>query len=310
MFTIALALAGAVVLYASPQPEFVAAWRAGAEAALLDSTGHVHVYGSQGKVRTLTLTASGSPMVWRHAPTGFARWNSEWLVADGTTQLKRFNASGAFIATVAVPANLFDLAVAGQTLWAANCLSKSPSNRLWSSTDGRRFTPVPMKDDIDEPLALLYRNFMILAGSSGGDLFIAHSFDAPLVHRIFPFSNRATWPVAYSRSKSRASLEVIEKGVEDLTMYSSPVRDMLALPGELIVLRNREDVRTPQGVITQQGLRADRYGVGGRHVSSATFAEPMKWILRSDRQHVTGVTKGGVVRVARWGKPIAGGIVR
>jgi hypothetical protein len=311
-FAIALALAGAVARSAdSPkQPELVAAWRNAAEAALIDASGRIHLYGEQGAVRVVALTANGRPMQWKHAPTGFTRWNSEWLVADGTPQLKRFTADGAFIAAFPVPANISDLTIAGKTLWAANFLSKTISHRLWTSTDGRRFTPVPMKDDVTDPLALLFRSHMILAGSPGGELFVTHLIDAPVVHRVVPLTNRTSWPLAYSRSKSRANLEHVVAGIDDLTMYSSPARDMLTIASELVVLRNREDIRTSQGLATQQGLRADRYGVGGRHVASATFPEPMKWILRSDAQRVTAVTKTGVVRVARWGKPIAGGIIR
>jgi len=309
-FPIALALAGAIVLSAAPKAEFVAAWRDAEQAALIDSAGRIHFFGAQGVTRSVALTANGRPMTWRHAPTSFTRWNSEWLVADGTPQLRRFNASGVFIAVVAVPANFSDLAVAGRTLWAANYLSKSPSTRLWSSSDGRTFTPVPMKDDVEDPLAALFRSHMILAGSPRGDLFLAHLIDAPVVHRFYPPSRRASQSVAYSRSRSRANLQMARSDVEDLAKYSTPVRDMIALTTALVVLRNREDVRLPQGVVTQQGIRADQYDAEGRHTASAVFPEPMKWILRSDARHVTAVTTGGVVRVGRWGKPIAGGIVR
>jgi hypothetical protein len=308
----ALALAWAVTpAFAAPQAELVAAWRQGAESALLDATGHIYVYGRQEIERTVTLTANGHPFLWRHTPTGFARWNSEWLVADGTNQIRRFATNGVFLAAFSVPTNAFDFAAAGTTLWIANHLAPSAQTRLWSSTDGRRFTALSLDEDrTEDPFALAMRAQTILTGSSSGELYVAHIIDAPVVRRVFPRSKLTRWPVAYSRSRSRALLEYADPGIDDLTLYSSPVRDLLAIGAdELVVLRNREDVRTSRGMTTQQGLRADRY-TGGRHVASAIFPEPMKWILRSDAKHVTAVTKTGVVRVGEWGRPIAGGIAQ
>ncbi len=225
---------------------------------------------------------SGKPFRWQKAPSGLAHWQSTWLISDGSIRITRFKEDGAFLG-------------------------------FFQTADGKKFSPLPPPaGGGDAPFPNLSHNLLVIGGSAGGSLYFIPLFGQPVLRRILPAGSEQAIPIAYSRSQYRSSLDEVIGEVGDATKYSLPARDLLVLDGgDVIVLRNHEDIRGTSGRIEPiKGLRADRYDRSGKHIATATFKDSARWLVASGNDAVSAMTREGAPVAARWGKPIPGEILR
>ena len=295
--------------------EFVAAFRELPVSYLLTATGEIYGVRPGDSVPTsvfvLSDTAARRPFRWNSAVRSFVRWRSEWVVADGSKRLLHFDAGGAFSGSVEAPFRVGKLAVAGKRLFALNVLANNAGEQVWQSTDGKHFSPLKRNGEnrrFESPLD----NLILLGGGHGDELYVASLIGPPVLHRIWPPDRLQDLRLAYSRSTLRAGLEEATGFIDDVTPYSQPIRDLVVSEqGDVLVLRNREDVRTPSGRLELiSGQRADRYDASGRHMATAVFPRTMNWITLVTPASVWGMSKSGDIATAKWGKPIAGEILK
>lgn len=292
--------------------DFEAAYRDRSAIYLLSSVGDgIYVPQPAGAPKRILsfFDAAGRPYRWQKNPTGFARWRSQWIVADTTNRLVRFNEKGIVTGFIELPARASSLATPGDGISFLNPLAVRPSQQLWHSSDGKTFRPVPQPDAVeDETFSNPTRNLVVVAGSPDGALYFAWVIGPPVLRRALDPAGGKTFPLAYSRTKLRSSLDEVVGDSGDVTRYSLPTRDLLALEGgSVVVLRNREDVPDGAGRSKAiQGLRADRYDAAGRHVATATFSEPVRWLSSPRSDGLSGITREGATVTAQWAKPLPG----
>lgn len=296
--------------------EFKSAFRDRSGAYLLSSAGDgIYAPQSAGPPRRVIAfrNPGGGPFRWQKEPSGLARWQSEWFIADGTTRITRFKEDGAFAGFSDLPARASFLTTCGRALYLVNPVARRPSERIFRTVDGKKFSPLPLTaGDADEPFPNLSHNLLIVAGSADGALYFIPLFSQPVLRRLLPAGSEKVFPIAYSRSKIRASLDEVIGEVGDPTKYSLPARDLLALDGgDVIVLRNHEDIRGAAGRLESiKGMRADWYDRSGRHMATATFSQSVRLLVTSGKEAVSATNLEGGLVTALWGKPLEGEILR
>jgi hypothetical protein len=269
--------------------------------------------GSPPKLMITFRDPSGGPFRWQKSPRGLARWQSAWLISDGTTRITRFKENGAFAGVLDLPAHASFITVCGPALCFVNPVARSPSERIFKTVDGKKFLPLPPPaGGGDEPFLNLSHNLLVIGGSTDGTLYFIPLFGQPILRRLLPAGTEKAIPIAYSRSQFRASLDEVIGEVGDATKYSLPARDLLVLEGgDVIVLRNHEDVRGASGRLEPiKGKRADWYDRSGKHIATATFNDSARWLVSFRKDAVSATTRQGVPLTSRWAKPIAGEVLR
>jgi hypothetical protein len=311
--TAAAALIAAALCAAAPAPrEFSAIWREKGAAWLLaaDGGGIWLQRGGAAPSEALRFTSGGRPYRWRFAPRGLVRWRGEWLVIDGSERMARFDERGRLTGDRLLPTHASAITRSDRTLWLYDFLPSDAGPRFWKSDDGIAFVPV-LVDDVTaggggSRAARALAAQLVVSAGPGDELYFSHLVGAPEIRRVRPGASIDVVSVAYSRSRRRAALESFADGQFDPKAYSSPVADILPLPtGELLVLRNREDVRRTGGTVTEVGRRIDRYSSDGAHIATAVLAESGRWILGPD---AVLSPSGNVVR-AVFQKPLRGEIL-
>ncbi|MEO8033789.1 MAG: hypothetical protein ABI837_05105 [Acidobacteriota bacterium] len=309
----AVAFAAAVFTISAAATEFETVYHAPDTAYLMTAVGEVFVVHGTEPLRRLFIFSDTPtrPHPWHKKPTGLTQWKSEWLVANNTGQLTRFDMKGMFLGYKKLPAGGTILTASGHWLWVIDILATSPVTQTWRSTDGTAFTPFNLMNSSDARLVDQTQNLMVLSGTKTGTLFAVSIIGPPVIHRIDPPQTRRDIRAAYSRTRSRSNFEKIEGMIDDVTHYSLPVRDMVSSDnGELIALRNREDVkRSTGGTELLLGRRADRYDATGRQVATAVFSRSVHWIVSATLKTVTGVSRSGDVVTATWDRALPGEII-
>ena len=309
-----------LVQIASATTEFVAVTRLPDGTAWLLPAGGQALYEQRGnaapKAAITFRLPDGTPFVWHTPPFGFAHWRDSWLVADGGSTLWFFKGDGTFVDAVPLPVPITDLATDGrQTIWLYSSVmvgfASKDIHALWQSRDGAHFTPLNVelvRATPNRAVALLEGQILI-AGGSRDDLVFVHDTGPPALIRVEGKGGTRTVPLAYSRTKARATLEHYRPGFTELTAYSSPARDVaVEKNGDVLVLRNREDVFAGKKVTTVHGLRVDRYR-NAQHTGTATFPSAVRFILRSDATSVVGLSQEGLVVSAAFDRPVPGAIL-
>lgn len=275
------------------------------------------IYTQQGveapRVMVRLTDASGRPYSWgKRPPVAVAKWRNHWLLVDGSDKLFTFHPSGALKGVSPLPTPATLIVASPQRLWVYNGLMTARGQRIWTSTDGARFTPTELAviDESSRNDRVLGAQ-IVLAGGNGGDFYYAHLIGPPVLHRVLPGGRKVDVPVAFSRTPRREALTSWDPNQPSLEGYSSPVGEIVVLQdNSLIVLRNREDVRRNGKPAPVLRLHVDRYSPNHRLTASAAFSEPVRSVLREDGKRVTVLTLSGKVVSAPWGTPFAGGVVR
>lgn len=252
----------------------------------------------------------GQPHIWMRPPRNFVLWRAEWLVSDFSNHLYRFDLTGIYRGLITLSFRPGAIVVAGDSLWALNTAAPDSTRQFWRSTDGVSFSPIQLSSGIqrfDSPLG----NLVLVAGDRKGLLYEMSIIGPPILHRAYPPGARLDISLAYSRSRARARRDHASGYIQDVSPYSLPVRDLLPLTGgRIVVLRNREDVRTASGqLVLDLGRRADLYAAQGQHRMTATFPASVNWIVETTPSAVLGMTRSGDLVVARWQRAELGGIV-
>jgi hypothetical protein len=297
-----------------PSLDYVDVFRNRGEVWLLDGVRHeLHRQGGgerPAKVFDL-LDGSGKPRTWPRPSTGFTSFQADWLVVDGSDLLLRFSSTGRLKSSQTLPAPAWIIVSSGAQLFTYDVRPSSRGQRLWKSKDGRHFDPVgPRELETSGGQGILSAQ-RILAGGAGGDLFIAPVIGPPKLWRLGRSGAVSRVPLAYSRTARRSTLDGSVEDEYDLTQYSAPVADILIREDEeIVVLRNREDVRDRQGhVEVQERRRADRYSAGGKHLASVEFPESAGFLLRDEGGSLTALTRSGAIMTAAYSRPALGGIL-
>jgi hypothetical protein len=285
--------------------EFIAAFRDSAGAYALSEGGSVYRLGAAHPSKLTQLSAShGGAYHWLNTPTSFVRWRDGWIVSDASTTLLRFRQNGIFDRKLELPVRADRLAVAAGKLIVHNLLASNRAEQYWESSDGVAVTRLPVVNvaKFASPLD----NLVVIAGSQHGELYSATLIGAASMRAISPGGKERTIPIAYERTRARASFDHPQGIVDDITSYSQPMRDLDALPsGGVVVLRNREDLSDAAGKPSPYvGRRADLYDGRGTHVATAVFPVTMRWVVYADAKSIACVTKEGQAYQAVWGKPI------
>ncbi|HSY51732.1 MAG TPA: hypothetical protein VLC46_23215 [Thermoanaerobaculia bacterium] len=300
------------VAFGAAAVDFKDAFRTRKMSYLMTPVGEIYAIDPQHPLHRAFLFhyANNLPYRWSRTPLGFVRWNSGWLVADGSNYLTHFRDDGLFDALVELPVRVVKVAATDDAVWAVSLIATNSAVQLWRSTDGHSFAPY-MGGTSPVRFTSLANSLLILTASPEGDVYVASIIGPPIVHRVWPPDRRSEIRIAYSRSKMRAGMEEIYGAVDDVTEYSLPLRDILPLPdGGFAVLRNREDVRGATGKLELlKGRRADRYDRAGHQTATAVFARSVHWLTEVTRSKVIGVSNAGDVVVAAWGKPVPEEIV-
>ena len=292
-------------------PEFVASFRLPDRVYLTTAVGalHVSVDGDPRKVFDFS-DSPGRPHRWSRPVRSIAQFRSAWLVADGSNRVFRFDDRGILLETIATPFHAAMFCVAGDRIWVLSSLAQTAAEQLWFSLDGSRFEHAMIAGPparFETPL----RNLLVLAGGRHGELYVAPVIGPPSAAQVWPRGKRENVPLAYSRTRHRASLAEVIGFIEDVTPYSQPVRDMLVADnGDLFVLRNREDVRATSGRVEAfAGRRVDRYDAAGRHLFTAVLPETARWLARINATEAVAITKNGVRVAGEWKRPIPAEVI-
>lgn len=241
--------------------------------------------------------------------TGFARFRGEWWLADGTPALHVYAADGRWLRRVVAAAPASDLFVARGRLFLYDATPAPTPMRLWYSDDGRAFHRSQAANLVPPtvpPRSLVIAVHVLFASTPDGGFVCAPLVGPPLLTRADRNgANRKQVPLAYSRRIEREKTAGIGRTDVPLEQYSAPVRDLLATPaGEIIVLRNREDVRAANGqVVPEQARRIDRYSHDGKHLGTATFGEKVRWIVSANASGVVAMTADGDIVRAVFAAP-------
>jgi hypothetical protein len=270
--------------------------------------------GSAPPVVAARLTdAAGKPFSWgTRPPSAMARWKKEWLLVDGSNTLFRFAADGRAKGTARLPAAATSIFASPQRLWFYNGLMSAGSRRIWGSSDAVTFEAVPLTliDESSKSDRVLGTQ-LVFAPGTGDDFLYAHLIGKAIVHRVVAGRHQQTLATAFSRSARRDALTAWDATQPSLEHYSSPVGEIVPLgDGGLLILRNREDIRSANGRTTPvYRLHVDHYGRDHRHLASAVFPEPVRTILRDEGKRVTALTLTGKVVSSAWQKPMSGVII-
>jgi hypothetical protein len=317
------------------QAGFCAVWReAGAAWLLADGGGAIWLQrGGAAPAEELRLTSAGRPYRGRFTPRGLVRWRGEWLIVDGSDRLQRFGARGEWIGDRVLPTRASAITSSDRTLWLYNFLPTESGPRFWRSDDGVAFAAAAVPENPSAGESRAARALaaqLVLAGAPGGELYFSHLVGAPELRRLRGNAAVDVFSVAYSRSRRRAALEAFADGNFDPRSYSSPVADILVLPnGEVLVLRNREDVRAGGGaagfsppssrsvvglkpaapplggLVIEVGRRLDRYSRDGAHLATAVLPDQGRWILGP----ASVLSPAGAVITAHFQKPMRGEVL-
>ncbi|MDQ6801084.1 MAG: hypothetical protein M3041_09635 [Acidobacteriota bacterium] len=290
--------------------DLTAAYRTPATCFLMSGAGEIYEANPREGLKKLFVLsdATGEPYHWINLPRSFVQWKSEWLVTDMSNRVVRFSAKGMWVGFIPLPFRAATLTVVGNSLWSLNHLATSPTNQLWRSTDGMTFTPVNVFSSTERFHSPL-RNLLLVAGDGAGKLYVMPIIGPPILHQAYPAMIGIQ--LAYSRSKQREVLQDADRIIADVTPYSLPARDLFPLDLRgIVVLRNREDVRSASGTLELWlGRRADRYDDASHHVATALFPQSVHWIVGVTPTTVIGVDRSGHVVSATWGKPVRGEII-
>jgi hypothetical protein len=250
---------------------------------------------------------------WRRPPFGFTRWRDEWLFVDGTTTLHRFTSKGAALPPRRLPVAATDIVTAGHILWIYNSLPRHNGPRFWTSATADEFRPTAASiGDADiPPRERVLQTQLALVGAPNGDLLYAHLVGPPALTRVKVNGDAKRISLAYTRSARRAALVRVVSEATDPSMYSTPVRHVaVGANGDILVVRNREDVRDASGRIREeQGRRVDRYTTDGKHVGTAVLTVSTLWVLSEAPGAVVAITPDGMLVRGAFGKPIPGGVI-
>ncbi|HVE65498.1 MAG TPA: hypothetical protein VNC59_02875 [Thermoanaerobaculia bacterium] len=248
------------------------------------------------------------PGLEMRTPTGLARWRDSWWVTDGRSHLFRLSLDGRPRRPVPLPVPGSTVLEAGDHLWVHSELPSTSASRFWVSLNGVDFKPVtPAPGSLDEiPRGQILSNLLVLSGSPSGAIFFSPLVGPPVLYRMDARGVVHRFALAYERSASRDALTRFHPGHEDLTRYSAPVKDLVVLGAAILVLRNREDEKTPSGLRHSLRKRVDRYEASGRHVGTAVFPVTIRAILREERDGVRVLGETGEVLWAPFGPPLAG----
>jgi hypothetical protein len=310
-----VAAVGALAPALNAAPLFTAAYRSNSEAWLIDDVGKA-IYRQAGdqppQVAVPLRNLQKSAFVWRHRPCGLVRFRSDWLIADGTRMLYMFDSSGVFKRRLTLPAPSFDVFATGdEQIFVYDSHPGPDGGRLWSSSDLMTFRAVPFRIH-REGMTRRERLLTIhLAFAAGNRTFY---FVPGIGEAVATKVAVGTWKVslfqlAYRRSRERV-LALKTLASTDLEAYPAAARDLVLLPsGELLVLRNREDVRNDRNTMTvRQGQRVDRYSGDGSHVATASLPKTCRWILAATTTELRALGADGTIVTASFRQPEAGGI--
>lgn len=322
LFVLAATLGAALHAGAAPRPaveplpDFVALERSPAgEIWLLDGASGVLWLQKDDAPPTprTSLVRAGVVLDWRGVG-GIARLDSTWFVAGRRGKLERFGADGRFLGEAAPPAPIGAAVRSGGLLWLAPVSSPGPGRTFWVTRDGKSFLEVPVPPDPGDPIGTglkgIVDSLAFLAPDGLEGLAFARVVGGPMAFRVSPDGERRAVPLAYRRTRARDSERSLRVSATDLTVYSTPARDLVGLKGgSLAVLRNIEEVRDGSGEVREStGTVVDLYGPAGRHVSSAEFPEKVRFLLRVDERGAVVLCSGGRIRTRAFGSRIPGGI--
>jgi hypothetical protein len=254
---------------------------------------------------------AGNPYHWLNPPKGFAAWRDGWVVCDNTTRLLQFDRLGRFVRALETGVRSDRIAVAGGRLVLHNLVATGVDEQFSISSDGRAFVKLalPRTPEFHSPLD----NLVLVAGGPHGEIYSGAIIGPPVLY--FQSSSqqqqRHEIRVAYSRALARSQKEHPAGVVDDVAPYSQPFRDLYVLDdGRVVVLRNREDVRSAGKISELVGQRADLYDSRGKHLRTAIFPTTLRWITRGTGSEVTGVTRDGGAVTVPWGDPVEGEVLR
>ena len=268
--------------------------------------------GNESPVQRVRLVRSSGALKWDGAK-GIAAVAGGWLVAGRRGRLESFSSSGEFIRDVDATEPVAGLVRAGSALWAVPEITPGPRRHLLVSADGVKFTRVLLQphaeDVIGTGVAGVLDSAVFVAPDQYEGLAFVRLLGGPVAFRVKLDGTRRLLPLEYRRTGRRDSLRRFETADRDISDYSSPARDLLVTAdGSLLVLRNYEDVRTPQGLELRVGTVVDRYGRDGRHEASAELGSKARFIAQSDGRRVVCVAGDGRILAAPLGPPRKGGI--
>jgi len=295
-------------------PEFVAIARAQSGAWLLEgSSGYLwRQTGEDPPAQQVRLRRKSSGLLWSDV-TGFAAVQDGWLIAGRKGRLERYSTAGEFLRDADAPGEIGDVVRSGSMVWALPLIAPGPARHLLLSPDGERFSYVLLQahteDVIGTGITGVFDSAVHVTADRDEGAALVRFVGGPVAFRIRLDGSRRTVQLAYRRSARRDAMRRFEATQTDLQSYSSPARDLLVLPdGSLLVLRNREDVRTSKGLETRVGTVVDLYSQDGRHGASAELPHSARFIVHSEGQRVVCVAADGRVLASDLGPPIAGGI--
>jgi hypothetical protein len=314
VLVVAIAAASLHLLADPPKKTyFRAAAREGVSVLLLDEPGQrIYAKRGDGLVPIADLkNIHGKPWAWGKAPLGFAAWNNDLLIVNGTAVLERFSRNGSHVMRVQLPVRPTAIASTSKAVWLYSGIPSEASPRFWRSADAVRFEqvniPIAAGGDVRERLLRLQITFAV---AQSGDVYYVHSLGEPILHRWSPGGTAARIPLAYSRTKRRDKLTRYAPGVGDLTLYSAPVAEIFVdIDGRLIVTRNREDEPARAGLEVWVKRRVDVYSPSGRHLGTAKFAESVRTVLTIERGIVIAAALDGRIIRASLGGPERGKIL-
>jgi hypothetical protein len=287
-------------------PEFMAVARIGAEIWLLNERDHM-LYRQSGLSVPIFWTRLAAAS---QSPKSFASFRRRWITVDGSSSLSVYDSDGRFLYTVAAPIPILDVFESGDRLYVYDALPDTRRDRLWFTTDLRRFTPLRLNildPALPERSRMLAAQLIFAPTGDGGFVFI-HGIGAPVATRVGPDGTAVPFPLSYVRTRARARLTAATEE-SDLERYSAPARHAIVSEGALYVLRNREDVKLPGGMTMERGRRVDRYDPSGRLLATAVLPATARWILRADPRNVVVLSADGRVVVSPFGPPQPGGLV-
>jgi hypothetical protein len=135
--TLALVAAPSGAATTPPAVEFVDAVRSSSGTFFLTRAGYIYVFRSPATLEKM-FTLRGDrdlPLRWPNGIAGFTLWRSNWIVADGSANLRCFSSEGRYLHTITLPQRVIKIISTQHRLWALNPFAHSPAEQLWSSAD-------------------------------------------------------------------------------------------------------------------------------------------------------------------------------
>lgn len=298
----------------APSVRFVSIAREGADVWLLPEEGDA-IYLQRGLLaphRAFALTVHGRPHRWANHPTGIAIVSGELWIASGSRTIEVFDIHGVERRVIVAPAAVTQIVASNQLVWVYDDLPQPATSRLYYTKDrGAVFSAVPFPTDEGASVLAKLLTTQLIFGAGTNKLFLAHMIGPPAIEEYGPSGRERSFDVAYIRTATRDALRAYRSGNSEPTEYSAPVRDLYVTTDDhVLVLRNREDIRTGARFGTEQGRRVDRYDPGRRHVATAVLPDRARFILRGTVRSVTVLTDAGAVVERPFGPPVEGRITR